>query len=102
MFNNIKMLLDITDTLSDNKINYHIDSVTKKILKYCEITELPIELEDVVVQIVIKRMDEDSNNTVVETVKLPIYSETKTKTPILDELLPHKVLLNSFRKVCFR
>lgn len=97
----IKMLLDITDTSEDAKIVYNINAVTRKVLKYCSLKQLPEELEDVIIQIVMCRMDENKSGTVVEKTDVGVWSETVTKTPTLEELSPHKSLLNSFRKISY-
>ena len=89
----IKMLSDETNEL---KINYLIGVVTKKILRYCNLDTLPIELEDVVVQIVVDRIKtEDPAITEIAGLKFQ-----QTPSPV-DELTPHKSLLNSFRKISY-
>lgn len=52
---NIKTLLDIDlqDTSKDAKLSLYITKATRSVLTYCNITELPTELESVVEDIVI-------------------------------------------------
>ena len=88
--NIVAMLSGETDI---SKINYLVDSVKSKVINYCNITTLPLELEDVVVGIVVTRLDKENNLSSLGSLKF----EPKKFT--IDELEPHKPLLNKFRKV---
>lgn len=96
ILNNVKMMFDIKDNSEDLKINYLINSVKLKILRYCKLTELPPELENVVVQLVVDRLNNDGID--ITTIS-GINFEKPQRT--IDELEPHKSLLNTFRKISF-
>lgn len=93
---NIKMILDINDKSEDLKINYLINSVKFKILRYCKLSELPPELENVVVELVVDRFNDDG----IDITSISGINFEKQQKPT-DELEPHKSLLNTFRKISF-
>lgn len=96
ILNNVKIMLDIDDNSDDIKINYLIDSVKLKILRYCRLSELPPELENVVVQLVVNRFNDDG-------IELKSVGSINIEPPkrSVDELEPHKPLLNTFRRISF-
>lgn len=59
MLEKIKRRLKIEDNLSDVLIEEYIEEATQRILSYCNINELPNELEFVVIQIVIDLLKEN-------------------------------------------
>lgn len=95
MLGNIKLLLGIAteDTTKDAVINYHIKVVTNNLLIYCSIPVLPIELEYIVVEIVVKRLEGDK----VKRVKMGDY-EKEYLTPNVseDEFSPYKNILKTY------
>lgn len=98
MINSVKMLLDIekNDISYDEKINYLIENVRLKVLGYCKISKLPKELEDVVIQIVVNRINnEELNITEISSIKFQSINKP------IDELEPYKAMLNRFRKVSY-
>lgn len=91
------MLLGVEDTSKDAIINFHIQSITQKIINYCNIKELPYELENIVVEKVVSVM---SDNKDVKSESMGSVSKTYAdkQTNILDDVTPQ---LNRFRKVRF-
>lgn len=57
MLENIKLMLGITNDTYDKKIELYIIKVTKKVILYCNIDMLPVELEEFVENKVINIMN---------------------------------------------
>ncbi|KNF07165.1 phage gp6-like head-tail connector protein [Gottschalkia purinilytica] len=68
MLENIKMILGIEDDSLDSKIEYYIKGIVQKILTFCNLKELPKELETFVENKVIKIMKVDIGNTLISSV----------------------------------
>lgn len=94
MLEDIKMLLSITDTSKDELINYHIGVVTKKILNYTGQITLPMNLEYVVVEVVVNRMNGTANNT-----KSVTRGDIKIEYQNTEELQPYEKELSNFKTV---
>lgn len=56
MFDNIKMLLDITDDSKDNLINYYIDLCVQTLLNMTKLEDLPEQLNYVIERKVVQLM----------------------------------------------
>ena len=56
MFDNIKMLLDLTDDSKDNLINYYIDLCVQTLLTMLRLEELPEQLNYVIERKVVQLM----------------------------------------------
>lgn len=97
MLETIKMLLCVEDTSKDAIINFHIQSITQKILNYCNITELPIELETIVIEKVVSSIS-DKKDVKSESMGSVSKTYADKQTNILDDVTPQ---LNRFRKVRF-
>ena len=70
MLENIKMLLGIAgdDTSKDNLINYYINSITTKVLKYCKLDKLSPELNQFIEIKVASIIKATSNNPNVKSI----------------------------------
>lgn len=105
MLEKIKRRLKIEDNLSDAIIEDFIEEATQRILNYCNISELPNELEFVVIQIVQDMFKE--NNQQVEsitrgdiTIKYVTENYNKlTGAGGADFLNNYIGILNKFRRV---
>ncbi|QEK11690.1 hypothetical protein FQB35_04550 [Crassaminicella thermophila] len=97
MLEEIKRLLGYTSIEYDIVIDHYINGVTQKILNYCNISELPKELEHVVVEKVVAIMkDEKSVKTVTRGDTTITYQDGEID--LIDNI---KSQLNRFRKVKF-
>ena len=98
MLENIKMVLGIatTDITKDGLIQYYINAVVKKILTYTNRIELPINLESVVEEIVVTKMQKSTGNTNnAKSEKIGDYEiEYSSYESDKDELDPFKKLLD--------
>lgn len=91
---NVKTLLGISDTSSDSLLNLYLSRAEKFVKNYCNIDEIPLELDEVIEDIVVFRYRMNG----VENMK----SETKgSLSESYRESLPDDILtqLNRFRKV---
>ncbi|MCR1871521.1 phage head-tail connector protein [Longicatena caecimuris] len=113
MLENIKDVLEITDNSKDKLINRYISKVTQKVLNYCHIDELPIELEgfveDKVISIMQYKLQANSDKSSREVksiqrgdtkIEFATISEKDEKTLLNFSNLDMKEL-NSFRKVAW-
>ncbi|PEL12672.1 phage head-tail connector protein [Bacillus sp. AFS017336] len=105
----VKILLGVSDSSKNAIINFYIESVTQKILNYCNITELPEELESIVVEKVVAIMKNliasEGNGPVKKITRGDTVIEYGTSNSdssgsvILDDV---KSQLNKFRRVKFQ
>lgn len=94
MLDNIKLLLNISDTSKDTLLKYLIKSTKNKVLNYLSLKELPFELEDIVVELVVIRyyrmgsegVQQESFGDVSQTFQADIPED-------------YKIQLNKFRKL---
>lgn len=96
MLEQIKELLGIADTSKDGLINYHINTVSKRIINYCNIIEVPVELEYVVIEIVVKRMTKETGVKSVTRGDVKVEYESNA-----DELELYLKDLKTFKRVKF-
>lgn len=105
MLENIKMLLGIApeDKSKDTLINYYINSLTKKVLKYCNLSNLP---EDVIpfienkVVLLLKAPDTPNNVKSVQRGDTQFdYVQQKTRAELMNLTNEDKKELSKFRKV---
>lgn len=89
MISLVKKLLDITHDDDDEKISFFCDFTTRYVLEYCNISEIPLELENTIAYIA-------SN----------LYSSGHSKVSIGDmsfefneDFKFYKTILNKFRRV---
>lgn len=55
----VKLLLSISDTSQDAIINYYISALERRIVNICSLSTFPIELADLVVDIIVRKMKDD-------------------------------------------
>ena len=55
----VKLMLGILDTSQDAIINYYISALQRRIVNICNLSLFPIELADLVVDIIVKKMKDD-------------------------------------------
>lgn len=100
MLENIKMLLDITDTSQDDIINYYISALQKRIVNICELSSFPDELSDLIIDIVVKKMKndilEDLDSVKIGDTNIKVKSNSKT---IIDYLNDNMSELEKFMYV---
>lgn len=114
MLENIKMILGIQDNLKDNIINYYINKYIKKVLAYCNIRELPHELEGFIEEKVINIVNTIIENEQINKEKKNIKSVQRGDTRIEFNTSEEKNInslmafsstdtkeLNKFRKVAW-
>lgn len=106
MLENIKMLLgiDLADTSKDGIIQFHISSVTTKILNYINQDSLPQQLQHIVIELVVEKMnDKDKVKSIARGDTTITYSDANynkmTGAGGADFLKDYKGELNKFRKV---
>lgn len=99
MLENIKMILGITDNSKDNLLTYYIMSIERKILNYCNIIELPSELQPVIVDKVVGLMSGSNEVKSVTRGDTKIDYNIVNKSYLLDDV---KAQLNRFRRVKFK
>lgn len=107
MLENIKMLLSIAseDTSKDALIHYYINVITRKVLKYCNLSSLPEEIIPFIenkVVLVLKAPDTTNNIKSIQRGDTRLeYTGQKTQTELINLTDQDKKELNSFRKVRF-
>ncbi|WP_333861748.1 phage head-tail connector protein [Clostridium sp.] len=114
MLENIKDVLEIIDNSKDKLINRYISKVTQKVLNYCNLKELPIELqgfvEDKVISIMQYKLQSTSSDNSSREVKSIQRGDTKIEFATMSEKDEKTLLnfsnldmkeLNSFRKVAW-
>jgi hypothetical protein len=52
---NVKILLGITDNSKDNMLNLYLSRATSFVKNYCNIDEIPVELDEVIEDIAVYR-----------------------------------------------
>ncbi len=93
MKNSVKKLLEISDTSQDEVIDEQIAIVTQSVLNKCNISALPQELESVVVDVVVKKMN-------IEPGVKSINDGSVSISYVQDEeLKPYEKELSRFRKL---
>lgn len=96
MLENIKLLLGISDNSKDGLITYLINITQQKVLNYCGMPELPAELENVVVELVIQRYNQ------IGSEGLQSESYSGIRQDWLNDFTPEiKAQLSRYRKVKF-
>jgi len=90
----VKMLLGIEDDSKNDLINYHIESVTQKILNYTGQDTLPEGCNYIVIELVVARMKGTSQN--VKTITRGDVSITYEST---QELKPYEKELSNYMTV---
>ncbi|MBW7649791.1 head-tail connector protein [Anoxybacillus sp. ST4] len=93
---NVKTLLGISDTSQDTLINLYLTRATSFVKNYCNIEEIPIELDEVIEDIAVYRYRMKG----VENVK----AESKgSLSETYRDSLPDDIIaqLNQYRKVKF-
>lgn len=91
---NIKTLLSISDNTKDNLLNLYLTRAEKFVKNYCNIDEIPVELDEVIEDIAVYRYRMNG----VENVK----AESKgSLSETYRESLPDDILtqLNRYRRV---
>lgn len=114
MLENIKDVLEITDNSKDKLINRYISKVTQKVLNYCNLKELPIELqgfvEDKVISIMQYKLQSASSDKSSREVKSIQRGDTKIEFATISEKDEKTLLnfsnldmkeLNNFRRVAW-
>jgi hypothetical protein len=94
---NVKTLLGISDNTQDNLLNLYLTRATSFVKNYCNIEEIPIELDEVIEDIAVYRYRMNG----VENIK----SESKGElSETYRDSLPQDILsqLNRYRRVIFR
>lgn len=94
MLEKIKLLLEITDNSQDEKINYYISSVTQKVLNYINQETLPTQLNYVVEEIVINRLEGKASN-----IKQINRGDVTISYETTNELQPYEKELSTFKTV---
>lgn len=91
----LKLILGIEGTEQDALLSYLLQSTERKILNYCNIEELPAELEDVLIEITAdgyRSQQGVANISIGDTsVSFKIDTESFNKN--------HKAQLNRFRRL---
>jgi hypothetical protein len=54
MLQSVKLLLNLTNNIHNNLIEYHLNAVSQAILNFCNLSSLPNELEHIVVAKTVK------------------------------------------------
>jgi hypothetical protein len=91
---NVKILLGITDNSKDNMLNLYLSRATSFVKNYCNIDEIPIELDEVIEDIAVYRYRMNG----VENVK----AESKgSLSETYRDSLPDDIIaqLNRYRRV---
>lgn len=97
MLENIKLVLGITDNSKDSLIQYYINSYQNIILAYCNILELPVQLESVIERLIISKMS--GNDGTIKSETIGDYRVDYNTSE--EELTPYIKILNRFRRVKF-
>lgn len=93
MISKIKSLLEVEDDSFDAKIRIYLDYVENYIKSYCNILEIPKELETIACFMVVKNMGTGDGFKKVSMGDVSIE--------VLDNDCEYKNILNKFRKVGF-
>lgn len=108
MFEKIKKYLNIVDNTKDDYIRFILDIVTNKVLMYCNIEDIPKQLENVVIlicidvyrktQLGVEQMEaeEKSISQGDTTIQYKTASEVANTNDIFDE---YKGILRTFRQL---
>ncbi len=109
MLENIKMLLGISneDTSKDNIINYYIKTITVKVLRYCKLESLIIDLEPFIenkVALILKSQNTNSDVKSIQRGDTTInYNDQKNQFELTELTTLEKEELDKYkiRKVKF-
>lgn len=95
MIDKIKVLLDIFDDNSDEKLLIYLDFASEYVKSYCGFTEIPQSLETVICMLVcsIYRNSEQASSLTLGDVSMN-FSQS-------DTFLEYRNILNKYRKVGF-
>ncbi|MFI3227902.1 MAG: phage head-tail connector protein [Clostridia bacterium] len=93
MINKIKVLLGISDDISDEKLTIYLDFVCEYVKSYCGFNEIPEKLESVICMLVcaVYRNYENASSLSLGDVSI----DFKTS----DMFLEYRNILNKYRKV---
>ena len=117
----IKILLgiDINDYSKDQVLNTYSEVMSHKVMSYCNIPSIPVQLEDVVAEMTasLYRTQYGLNNTVIaapqaqqikketvgdHTIEYATTTNSSSNTSVTSEILnDYKMQLNPFRRIKF-
>ena len=98
MLDKIKTLLGISseDTSKDELLSLYLDMTKQKIFNYCSITEIPLEMELIVVEMVVREFKlKDSQN--VQSIKRGDTQISYSESGSVDIFDSYKSQLDKFR-----
>ncbi|MFI3114547.1 MAG: head-tail connector protein [Clostridia bacterium] len=95
MFEKIKVLLDIKDDATDEKIEIYLDFACEYVKSYCGFRDIPENLESVVCMITCSLYQQYGNAT---SVSIGDISMSFSKN---ESLFEYRNILNKYRKVGF-
>jgi len=105
MLKKIKLITGITD--NDELLRFLLDSVTQSIINYCNVEELPVELENTAVMMAVDlcRSEQFGGAEAPQTVSSIAEGDTKVSfqvNPEVNSLIKnYTAQLNRFRRVTF-
>ncbi len=95
MIDKIKVILDISDTDSDEKLKIYCDFAIEYVKSYCGLSEIPKNLENIVCMITVSLYQ---NTDSVSSLSLGDVSMNFSNQ---NKLLEYRNILNKYRKVGF-
>lgn len=95
MIDKIKVILDISDDIFDEKLKIYCDYATEYVKSYCGFDEIPEKLENVVCMLTVSIY---KNSDSYSSVSLGDVSMSFSKQ---DSFLEFRNILNKYRKVGF-
>lgn len=108
----LKQLLGITDNTKDFVLQYELDTVTDMVLNYCNITEIPEKLENIILSMCVDKYRAESlgSETAQGTVKSISEGDVSVSygsaysvsdNPGMEFLNGYKAQLDRFRRLGF-
>lgn len=95
MINKIKVILDITDDIYDEKLKIYLDFATEYVKSYCNFKEIPKNLDSVVCMLTASLYSDYASAT---SISLGDVSVAFSKN---DTYFEYRNILNKYRKVGF-
>ncbi|WP_042348261.1 phage head-tail connector protein [Bacillus massiliigorillae] len=107
----VKEFAGINDDTQDAQINIYIRRVTRRVLNYCNLLEIPVELGEIVAEMVVDML-KSGGSTIIEgsgsikrvsrgdtTVEYDVGSQVVNGDSVDDVLTNYKQQLNQFRRL---